>query len=144
MAPHLSFLSPVFPPPLTHILKFHTTRTTSPPWNRALSARIIYNSRDGNRLWELPSQGHFLLQSSINGRGTLFTTCCLRLFCVSCWLQGTWGKGSGEQGSRPGQGCSQSNMLINHAPNKVTSSLYLHSLPLISGQALPALGELSS
>lgn len=51
MAPHLSLLSPIIPPPLTLILRFHAIRTTSLQCNRALTARIIYNSKDGNRLW---------------------------------------------------------------------------------------------
>lgn len=34
---------------------------------------------------------------------------------------------------------SESKVLINQAPNKVILSLYLYSLPLISGQALPCL-----
>lgn len=36
---------------------------------------------------------------------------------------------------------SESKVLINQAPNKVIPSLYLYSLPLISGQALPRLGR---
>lgn len=89
MAPHLSPLPPISPPPLTHILRFHTIRTTSPQCNRALSARIIYNSFDGNRLRERPSPWTRPLAKLNKRNWNTAYHLMPGLWCVSSWL---WGR----------------------------------------------------
>lgn len=71
-------LCPLPPPRLpaspTHILRFHAVRTTSPPCNRALSARIIYKAEMATGGGEQPGPWTLPLAKLNKRPGTLCAT----------------------------------------------------------------------